>query len=495
MLIGFSRMLDISTIAWSAGYTFANALLSWIILFALIASLILLELGQKINLMCVARSLSLFGLFPYFVFGFVLFSMFPYDTDLFSIKIYLPQVACCVLTTAFPSVYAASAQYSSLDPRVRDLVQLAGSKGFCARRAILGPLCLPPAVVALKTGWPITVLMILLFEWGRGDQRGLGGALQGVISTGQFADIVGLVIPIVLTSGSVYLALDMLDTTVRRKLAIDALDLYGAERPKGARGRGVKQILCIIAGVLLFVALWDLAFEYSPLDASQKYGPGRFAMEVLSPTARLGSTVMSQEFRNAVLNSLELAAVASVLGTLVATGCAVLATKSPLFQHSMTALTQLTQAVPIFVFIPALFGLLRNTMLVALVILVSVTYFRAYEYIRGELATAYSGWRELLSLSGSSRTISAWISKFRTVEMRIMMGAVIRSVALVFPYSITAAVIADLFLNLEGMGRLASFEARGDVAVTVAVCLVMLAVGVVAEISATLVTHGSRSTV
>src|SRR5204863_9804394 len=144
-----------------------------------------------------------------------LIELFPQDTKLGQFSIYLPQVVCSVLAAAFSTVYAASIRHAANDTRIGDLVALVSANRLYGRLRILAPFGISSFIVAMKTGWPLIVLMTLLFEWGRGDLTGLGAPLQGRIMSGTWDNIAALIAIISLISGSLYYLLESLDKYVR----------------------------------------------------------------------------------------------------------------------------------------------------------------------------------------------------------------------------------------------------------------------------------------
>jgi ABC-type nitrate/sulfonate/bicarbonate transport system permease component len=465
--------------------TFINAAVAWVLLLILVAGLLLLEIATgRINLVCIARSLGPLGLFPYFLFISVLIMLFPdNNTEPGSFSVYLPQIVCSVLAAAFSTVYAASIRHAANDTRIVDLLKLVGPHQFYGRLTILAPFGVSSFIVAMKTGWPLIVLMTILFEWGRG--KGLGALLQGRIMSGTWNDVAGLIVIISLMSGSIYGLLEILDRYVRRRLLIETVDFFSPESAVDSPQRQRNALFCLATAAALFLMAWELAFHSSPsLDPSYRYHPLRFITELVSPGGRVVGEGMSGRFAEAVWNSILFALAASVIGPVVAVLCALMADRSKAFNLVMSVLTNVSQAVPIFVFIPALWGAFKEPWLVAIVILASATYFRGYEYVRGELANSCRGWKELVALAGRPVNLKARIVRFRRIIWPIVWRAAIRGAVLVFPYSITAAAVADLFVNLGGLGRLASYDANGDLPLTLAACLAILVIGMSGELLA-----------
>jgi ABC-type nitrate/sulfonate/bicarbonate transport system permease component len=471
-----------------AGSTLLAALIPWLINAALLSILLVTSVTRRVHFECLSRFLLSFGLFPYFIFAFVIFALFPSDSYFLGVKLYIPQTVCAVLTCAFPCVYAASARFAALDPRLRDLAILCGPASHFTRSRILLPVSADAYVMAIKTAWPITVLVILLFEWGRGE-GGLGMLIQGTISTRDYIDIFRLVALIALASAVPYWALDRCEKLVRRRLALDSIDLYpsGAQRPKAAdfdRGGGPRPATCYASSILAFLFVWHYLFQLTSYDPSQRFGPARFVEELyrVAIEGRLGYSNFLGMLSGALTHSIELALMGAICGTIFAALSSYIADRWRAVNVFMTGLIHLSQAVPIFIYIPLLL-LAFPKWGVALGVVVSVTFFRAYEFIRAELAAAATSWKELVRLSGSNSIGVTW-RKLRAVDVRLALHATRNAFVLVFPYSILGAVVADLFLNLNGLGWLVSQYARGDVFVTLVVCLIMLLLGTAGELFA-----------
>jgi len=71
----------------------------------------------------------------------------------------------------------------------------------------------------------------------------------------------------------------------------------------------------------------------------------------------------------------------------------------------------------------------------------------------------------LLATGGNNITFGAdesghGFAKALAVDIPILLYAIRSSLVLVFPYAITGAVIADLFLGLKGVGSLVSYQFR-----------------------------------
>jgi ABC-type nitrate/sulfonate/bicarbonate transport system permease component len=471
-----------------AGSTLVAALIPWLINGALLSILLVIGVGRRVHFECLTRVLLSFGLFPYFIFAFVIFALFPSDSYFLGLKVYVPQTVCAVLTCAFPCVYAASVRFAALDPRLRDLAFLCGPTSHYTRSQVLLPLSADAYVMAIKTAWPISVLVILLFEWGRGE-GGLGALIQGTISTREYIDIFRLIALIALVSALPYWALDRCEKLVRRRLALDSIDLYpsGAQRAKTVefdRGRGLRPATCYAGSAVAFLIAWQSLFALTSYEPSQSFTPARFVEELyrVALEGRLGYPNFPRMLAGALTHSIELALLGAVCGTIFAAVSGYIAGRWRVVDAFMAALIHLSQAVPIFIYIPLLL-LAFPKWGVALGVVISVTFFRAYEFIRAELAAAATSWKELVRLSGSGSIGVTW-RKLRAVDARLGLHATRNAFVLVFPYSILGAVVADLFLNLNGLGWLVSQYARGDVFVTLVVCLIMLLLATAGELFA-----------
>jgi ABC-type nitrate/sulfonate/bicarbonate transport system permease component len=463
--------------------TLAAALIAWLINAILLLFLLAAGVNRNVHFECVSRFLLSFGLFPYFIFAFVIFALFPSDSYIMGLQIYMPQIVCAVLTCAFPCVYAASSRFAALDPRLRDLAILCGPSSSIARSKVLLPLSADAYVMAIKTAWPITVLVVLLFEWGRAE-GGLGKLIQGTIMTQEGVDIFLLIAVIALVSAGPYWTLDRAENVVRRRLALDSIDLYPAgrqQRPTDMQRGGFRPVTCYAWSLIAFLVAWHLLFQLTSYDVSQRFGPARFVKEVwrVAADGRLGYPDFGGMLAGALTHSVELAVLGAICGTLFAAVSSYLAARWSVIDTAMKLLVHLSQAVPIFIYIPLLL-LAFPKWSVALGVVVSVTFFRAYEFIRAELAAAAASWKELISLSGSDSWSVIW-RKWRAIDIRLAVYATRNAFVLVFPYSVMGAVVADLFLNLNGLGWLVSQHARGDVFVTLVVCLIMLALGTAGE--------------
>jgi ABC-type nitrate/sulfonate/bicarbonate transport system permease component len=492
----FSKKLasrQTSTVIEKLAYTLSTSLIAWSLHLLVVGTLLTLVITSVVRAECIRNTLVVFGLFPYFIFAFVLFSIFPFDTSIFGSRVYLPQIVCIVLICSLPSFYATVTALTHADPRIADLIRLSGEASLFPRMNILAPLCVLPGLAAARSAWPLTVLYTLLFEWARGDQSGLGALLQGIISTGDLASRFKIVGEIALISAVPYFVLGLVRNALMKRLSVDSLDLFPAQaressqngtpgQMKGVLSRASK-LRCLAISIFLFCISWQLIFDLSQLDNSQKYPPLRFIETVMAALkgGRMGSPDIPVLLSRSFYNTIEVAIVAAALGTLAAALTSLAAFRSRTVDYVMGILVSLSQAVPIFVYIPLLLTLLGDRVVVATIILISMTFFLAYEKLANELRIASESWRELLLFSGDSTSVAMRIRKLFAVDVRILVSSMKVSLVLVFPYSITGAVIADLFLGLNGVGSLVSYQFRGDVVVTLLVSLLLLATATVFE--------------
>jgi len=179
------------------------------------------------------------------------------------------------------------------------------------------------------------------------------------------------------------------------------------------------------------------------------------------------------EVGNALLTTCYMIGFGLVLGVFLGTFLAILCFKLPRLEPFISGASNFTQSVPIFVIIPLLLAFVRSNELVALYVVVSVTFFRAYDPVLSAFKRIPRLWFELFFVFyagcrsdsvvsyGRFETAREEVLKSLKIELPAIAASIRDGFKLAMPMAVLGALIAEYLVTYKGLGGLVAMKVQG----------------------------------
>ena len=415
------------------------------------------------------------GLLPVIILGPILRSVSQPEIDLTFLTLFPVEIGLVSLVCSLAIVLSAAKAVQETDTRYGALIRASTLSRADSYREIARPYVVSSVLPALRAAIPLAILLVVLLEWGRGSSDGLGAHTQGVLQRGDWAGRWELIFALSLPSLLAYLAVESFENRWNARYQI-LLQSEATPQIRATLGlewfRVLIGLFCGCAAILVF---WHIAFSREAIDETQRFTPLKFLLQLRDINDRtiLGNasnTSLSTHLLEASKNTIALAIRASAIGVIAAGSIALVAQRYRLAKRLMVIISSISQSVPIFLFIPMFLSLFQEKEIVATLVCVSVTYFAAYEIFLAKLAQIPKEWQDLRTTAEDDRRpLPSFIRTLRFWYIPLMKSMAIVAIVIVLPAGITAAIVADIFLFLGGLAKLAFFEAQTDVFVNLVV--------------------------
>ena len=415
------------------------------------------------------------GLLPIILMPPVLLAVAQPEFNVFGFDVYPVEILLVTCYSSLSGILSSHRAVREVDNQFGELLEIARIPRNGSYEQIAKPYILSAMLPSLRAAIPIAILLIVILEWARGGADGLGGIIQSAIQGGDWGDRWNLILCISIPSLLFYYIMIWVENWWNKRYVIQ----HHVEASTGNVeyvDEWAPLLRGILFGAILVAIMWHLMFSLGDIDISQRYTPIRFITQLQNIEGRrvfLGGDLLAQLLR-ALYNTIWYATVASIIGVLASGMFALFARVSNYSKAILSIVSSISQSVPIFIFIPLYISLFENKVLVALLVCVSVTYFIGYEIFRTKLEQIPEQWYGLRQHGVLAKqpilTIARSVMYFYAPMMR---SVAVIAIVVVLPTGAIAALVADMFLELNGLAELAVINARTDLFVNLLVIIII----------------------
>ncbi|CAB4819757.1 unannotated protein [freshwater metagenome] len=361
-----------------------------------------------------------------------------------------PRIILAAMAVYFPTYIATMNGMRNVDPRLVDVVMVAGGSTTDVLRWIRVRSALPHIVSAFRVAAPAALLGTLLAEFGGGTRWGLGTYLLGSLGQANPSRLwsIGLVATAVAASAYMLFAFigarlsrSSMSATVQTSMPIGEVSGPWWKR----LGGGV-----ISAGVVL--GLWALVL--SILDMSPVVAKSPLAI-VRYLTSDPRASVSRSRLFDAYSETLPLALIGLLCGLAAALLLAVILSLRPALGRAVLPFALVSQTMPLPALTPLIVLVFGRSILATVVVCVSVTFFPSFVTISQALATTSSAAIDVVRVSGGGR-----FKSLRFVGLPGAVPAMVTAARLAAPRALLGVMIAEYLATGDGLGNLLN-ESRG----------------------------------
>ena len=345
----------------------------------------------------------------------------------------IPRIILAAMAVYFPTYIATMNGMRNVDPRLVDVVMVAGGSSTDVLRWIRVRSALPHIVSAFRVAAPAALLGTLLAEFGGGTRWGLGTYLLGSLGQANPSRLWSIGLVATAVAASAYMLFAILGARLSRSsmsaTVETSLPMGGASGPWWKRvGGGI-----ISAGVV----------AKSPL-----------AIVRYLTTDPRASESRSRLF-DAYSETLPLALIGLLCGLAAALLLAVILSLRPALGRAVLPFALVSQTMPLPALTPLIVLVFGRSILATVVVCVSVTFFPSFVTISQALATTSSAAIDVVRVSGGGR-----FKSLRFVGLPGAVPAMATAARLAAPRALLGVMIAEYLATGNGLGNLLN-ESRG----------------------------------
>ena len=362
----------------------------------------------------------------------------------------IPRIILAAMAVYFPTYIATMNGMRNVDPRLVDVVMVAGGSSTDVLRWIRVRSALPHVVSAFRVAAPAALLGTLLAEFGGGTRWGLGTYLLGSLGQANPSRLWSIGLVATAVAASAYMLFAILGARLSRSsmsaTVETSLPMGGASGPWWKRvGGGI-----ISAGVVL--GLWALVL--SILDMSPVVAKSPLAIVRYLTTDPRASESRSRLF-DAYSETLPLALIGLLCGLAAALLLAVILSLRPALGRAVLPFALVSQTMPLPALTPLIVLVFGRSILATVVVCVSVTFFPSFVTISQALATTSSAAIDVVRVSGGGQ-----LKSLRFVGLPGAVPAMATAARLAAPRALLGVMIAEYLATGNGLGNLLN-ESRG----------------------------------
>lgn len=360
-----------------------------------------------------------------------------------------PRVVLAAMAVYYPTFVATVMGMRSVDPRLVDVVSVAGGREFDVTLWIRWRSALPHVVNAFKISAPAALLGTLLVEFGGGSRWGLGTYLLGSLGQANPARLWGIGLAATVVAAAAYgifaivahrLTKTSLSATVATTLSPTTSMNWWQRLLSAAVSAGF--VLVVWAGVLQLLGM-------SPIVAKSPLAVVRYL------TSDPRAAVSRERLFDAYQETLPLALLGLVCGLLAALVLAVLLSLKPTVGRSVLPIALVSQTMPLPALTPLIVLVFGRDVLATVIVCISVTFFPAFVTISQALSSTSPAAVDVVSVSGGGR-----VSALRYVGLPGSVPALATAARLAAPRALLGVMIAEYLATGRGLGNLLN-ESRG----------------------------------
>lgn len=361
----------------------------------------------------------------------------------------IPRIVLAAMAVYYPTYVATIVGMRSVDPRLVDVVRVAGGEEYSVTRWIRWRLAVPHIVNAFKISAPAALLGTLLVEFGGGSRWGLGTYLLGSLGQANPARLWGIGLTATMVAALAYAMFAVIARRLTRASLSATVDTSVIRVEPGLWPRRIAMVF-LSAGFVL--GLWALTLKLlgmSPIVAKSPWA----VVEYLTSDPRAAAT--RDRLFDAYRETLPLALLGLVCGLLAALILAVVLQLKPTLGRSVLPFALISQTMPLPALTPLIVLIFGRDVLATVVVCVSVTFFPSFVTISQALASVSPAAIDVVSVSGGGR-----VRALRYVGLPGSVPALATAARLAAPRALLGVMIAEYLATGNGLGNLLN-ESRG----------------------------------
>lgn len=361
----------------------------------------------------------------------------------------VPRIVLAAMAVYYPTYVATIVGMRSVDPRLVDVVRVAGGEEYAVTRWLRVRSAIPHIVNAFKISAPAALLGTLLVEFGGGSRWGLGTYLLGSLGQANPARLWGIGLMATIVAALAYAIFAVIAQRLTRTSLSATVDTAIARSESGSWPRRIGMVF-LSAGFVL--GLWALTLKLlgmSPIVAKSPLA----VVNYLTSDPRAAAT--RDRLFDAYRETLPLALLGLACGLLAALLLAVILQLKPTLGRSVLPFALISQTMPLPALTPLIVLIFGRDVLATVVVCVSVTFFPSFVTISQALASVSPAAVDVVRVSGGGR-----ISALRYVGLPSSVPALATAARLAAPRALLGVMIAEYLATGNGLGNLLN-ESRG----------------------------------
>lgn len=361
----------------------------------------------------------------------------------------VPRIVLAAMAVYYPTYVATIVGMRSVDPRLVDVVRVAGGDEYSVTRWIRWRSAIPHVVNAFKISAPAALLGTLLVEFGGGSRWGLGTYLLGSLGQANPARLWGIGLTATIVAAVAYAVFAMIAQRLTRTSLSATVDTVLVRSDTGS---WPHRIVLAVASAGFVLALWTVILkllDMSPIVAKSPLAVVRYL------TSNPRAAESRERLFDAYQETLPLALLGLVCGLAAALLLAVVLQLAPTLGRSVLPFALISQTMPLPALTPLIVLIFGRDVLATVVVCISVTFFPAFVTISQALSSVSPAAVDVVSVSGGGR-----VRALRHVGIPSSMPALATAARLAAPRALLGVMIAEYLATGNGLGNLLN-ESRG----------------------------------
>jgi ABC-type nitrate/sulfonate/bicarbonate transport system permease component len=359
-----------------------------------------------------------------------------------------PKAALAALSVFFTTLIATLLGLRSADRTSLDLVHAYGGSQWMAVHKVKLWAALPSLFAGLRVAAPAALLGALIGEY-LGANQGLGAAMIQAQSSFAVARTWGIALVVSALAGVLYLVASGLAHLLTPWAGQSDVGMVGpivGEFDDGPWKRMARALVLLIVSIAVVIGAWHAlvhGFNLNPFFAKDPAAVGAYL--VTGP----GAAAHRDELFRALWQTLKDASAGYLVGTLAATGVAVLVVLSRTIEQTIMPVAVALRSVPLVAMTPLIALLFGRGLLGVTAVVGIVTFFPTLVNVAVGLRSAPAQACDVVRVSGGNPLMVA-----RKVRLPYALPAFFASARIAAPAAIGGAALAEWLATGKGLGSL-----------------------------------------
>lgn len=361
----------------------------------------------------------------------------------------VPRIVLAAMAVYYPTYVATVVGMRSVDPRLVDVIRVAGGAERDVARWLRWRSALPHVVNAFKVSAPAALLGTLLVEFGGGSRWGLGTYLLGSLGQANPARLWGIGLVATFVAAAAYALFAVVAGRLTRTALSSTVETTVSS---GESPSWIRRIALGLASGLVVLAVWAIVLQIlgmSPIVAKSPLAVVRYL------TTDPRAAVSRERLFDAYSETLPLALMGLICGLLAALLLAVLLNLRPGVGRTVLPFALISQTMPLPALTPLIVLVFGRDVLATVIVCVSVTFFPSFVTISQALSSVSPAAVDVVSVSGGGR-----VKSLRYVGLPGSVPALVTAARLAAPRALLGVMIAEYLATGNGLGNLLN-ESRG----------------------------------
>jgi len=362
----------------------------------------------------------------------------------------IPRIVLAAMASYFPTYVATLNGMRNIDPRLVDVVMVAGGTSNDVLRWVRLRSALPHIVSAFRVTAPAALLGTLLVEFGGGTRWGLGSYLLGSLGQANPSRLWSIGLAATAVAASAYMLFAFLGNRLTRTSLSATVQTTIA--PSTNSGPWWKRLLGVGVSVSVVLGVWAgvlKILDMSPIVAKSPLAVFRY----LTVGARAAAS--RTRLFDAYSETLPVAFIGLLCGLFAALLLAVVLSLRPTLGRTVLPFALISQTMPLPALTPLIVLIFGRDFLATVVVCISVTFFPSFVTITQALASTSPAAIDVVRVSGGGR-----LKTLRFVGLPGAVPALVTAARLAAPRALLGVMIAEYLATGNGLGNLLN-ESRG----------------------------------